>query len=346
MGATQRTKLPWVNLFRPPRVLLAVACTALVAGCSPAVVTVTAGAPVTVSAGPTVTTPAAAAPPSRATTSPSPSNSASSGATPSGAGGETASEPRVEVVELSSVPNFRDVAGSGKGLRLADGTRMATGLVYRSGLLEGMSAADRATLADAGLETIFDLRTDEVARNHPDPAIKGAEYRLVNVYAVARQPRDDPPDAAAARRRAIERNRAFVTDPAQRERIASVLTGIARADAPVLVHCTEGKDRTGWISAMLQIVAGADRPTVIAEYLASNRYRAALIEKKVAATLRSEGATRAAAVRTAATVERSWLVAGLDAATARYGSIEGYLTGGLGLSETTLAHLRDRLRGE
>jgi protein-tyrosine phosphatase len=45
-------------------------------------------------------------------------------------------------------------------------------------------------------------------------------------------------------------------------------------------------------------------------------------------------------------VERSWLVAGLDAATARYGSIEGYLTEGLGLKESTLDRLRARLRGE
>ena len=46
-------------------------------------------------------------------------------------------------------------------------------------------------------------------------------------------------------------NRAFVTDSAQRKRIAQVLRAISKADGPVLIHCTAGKDRTGWVSAML-----------------------------------------------------------------------------------------------
>jgi protein-tyrosine phosphatase len=329
-----------MDLARPGRALLAAACALLAVGCSsPAAVHVTVGGPVTVRE----TASRASAARVGATTAPAPA-ATGAGATPSAT--KTVPATPVQVVKLASVSNFRDVAGSGRGIRLADGTRMATGLVYRSGLLEGMSAADRAALADAGLETIYDLRTDDVAARHPDPEVAGAEYRLINVYAVFRQPREVLATPAAARRHAIERERAFVTDPAQRERIALVLTGIAQADGPVLIHCTEGKDRTGWVSALLQSLAGADRETVIAEYLASNRYRADLIEQKVAKTLRSEGATRAAAVRTAATVERSWLVAGLDAATARYGSIEGYLTEGLGLKESTLDRLRARLRGE
>lgn len=245
---------------------------------------------------------------------------------------------------ITSVANFRDVAGDGPGLKLTDGTRMAVGVVYRSARLKPISAADKRRLEKAGITDIYDLRTPAVVKKAPDPAIKGATWHASNIFAVKATAAVKPASVAKAKAHMKSVNRRFVSDPAQRKAIGRVLRGIAGDRGPVLVHCTEGKDRTGWISAILQLTAGASEKTVIGEYLLSNSYRKALIEQDVAKAKRSGGAKAAAIKRALVQVDASYLKAGLSELKKRYGSLNRYLTKGLGLSTSTVMSLRTQLR--
>lgn len=249
-----------------------------------------------------------------------------------------------EAEGIDSVPNFRDVAGSGSGIRLSDGTFMARGVVYRSGKLKGISSSDKKTLTKIGLSDIFDLRTDEVAERTKDPKIKGATYHLVNLFAVPSRPSRKyvVPDDARLERESM--NREFVSDPAQRAKTAQVLKGILAASGPVIIHCTEGKDRTGWISAVLQMIAGADEDQIMYQYLLSNEYRRDLIEEKVLEKDEASGEVKAAIARVRAEVEPEFLRAGIDEMNSRYGDLQTYLTEGLGLDQTTIDQLRAKLR--
>ena len=242
---------------------------------------------------------------------------------------------------MTSVSNFRDVSGT--GLALPNGERMAVGVVYRAAKLSTLSGPDSRELAKAGVSEVIDLRTDSVATRSPDVAIRGAEYHLVNVFAVYSTPAVTYRTAAAAAAHMEQLNVDFVGEAAQRRKIATVLKLVAAADGPVVVHCTEGKDRTGWISALLQLNAGANRDQVMSEYLKSNQYRAAVIDAGYRAKLRSSGRTVAAAKRALLRVEPEYLGAGLDALEAKYNDIAGYLKDGLGLSSATVERLRDRL---
>jgi len=314
------------------RALAAAASLALLAGCSVA-------APAEPTLAPTTATVVPATPtstPSPVQTTPTPSSSPSA-------------EPEVEPyraapgLTIKSVLNFRDVAGD--GLLLADGSRMAVGVVFRSGKLAPLTKADREKLVDAGLSDIYDLRTPAVISRTPDPAVKGAKRHEANVFAVRASDPVRPGDVAEARTHMRTINRNFVAEPAQRKAIASVLESIADDSGPVLIHCTEGKDRTGWISAMLQLTAGADEEAVIEQYLLSNVYREALIDREVAKAKRASG-TKASQIRRALLqVDASYLQAGLDELKTRFGDLDGYLTKGLGLSEETVETLRARLRG-
>lgn len=249
-----------------------------------------------------------------------------------------------ESVRVPSVPNFRDVAGD--GLVLSGGARMATGLVYRSGRLTTLSKADRNVLIKAGLSDIYDLRTPDVARRAPDPAITGATYHLVNLYALNRPPKADLSSVTTAREYMRGLNRAFVSEPAQRKRIAGVLREIAQARQPVLVHCSEGKDRTGWVSAMLQFIVGADEDVVLEQYLLSNKARADEIAESYASVKKASGLRAAEIDKATKMVDASYLNAGLTEVGKRYGSVETYLSKGLGLDADTLEALRTRLRVE
>jgi protein-tyrosine phosphatase len=124
---------------------------------------------------------------------------------------------------------------------------------------------------------------------------------------------------------------------------STALALIAAADGPILFHCTEGKDRSGWISALLQLTAGASRAEVTAEYLVSNEFRAGLINAAYRAKLTSSGRTAAEVERALMKVQPDYLGAGLDELKSQFGDIEGYLSKGLGLSAATVQRLRERL---
>jgi protein-tyrosine phosphatase len=250
-------------------------------------------------------------------------------------------QPAVVPLKLTSITNFRDVAG--EGIALPSGRHMATGVVYRSAMLKGLSAEDAQALRKAGVAEVIDLRTDYVAARSPDPAIEGVAHHLVNIFAVTRTSSAQYRTVAAARARMRQMNVDFVDVAAQRRKIAEALTLIAAADGPILFHCTEGKDRSGWISALLQLTAGASRAEVTSEYLKSNEFRAELIDAAYRETLKSSGRTAADVKRALMRVESDYLGAGLDELKARYGDIDGYLTKGLGLSESTVQRLIERL---
>lgn len=240
--------------------------------------------------------------------------------------------------------NFRDVAGTGAGLPLAGGGQMTRGVVFRSGKLQGLSSADTRTLIKAGVTDVFDLRTVRVAQRSPDPAVGDAKYHLINVFAVYASSDPGLTTVAAAKRERQQMNRDFVADPKQRKRIGLLLRGIADAKGAVIIHCTEGKDRTGWASVILQLIAGVDDTTILDEYLLSNERRATIIEQGVAKARRSGGQTAAGIARVLLSVDASYLRAGLAEMRSRYGGLDRYLRSGLGLDDKTVQRLRDKLR--
>ncbi|MGB7963684.1 MAG: tyrosine-protein phosphatase [Propionicimonas sp.] len=247
-------------------------------------------------------------------------------------------------VKLTSVVNFRDVAGEGNGLPLAGGEHMARGVVYRSARLAKLSSSESKQLTSLGITAVFDLRSPSVAKRIPDPEIEGATYHLVNLFAGDAVPSGEKTSVAVAMEHMQAVYRQFVASEPQRDRLAKLLEDIAAADGPVLVHCTAGKDRTGWVSAMLQYIAGASDENVMAEFLASNDYRADLVQKSYAKTKVEQGTEKADIARVGKEVDASYLQAGLDEVAKRYGDLDGYLRDGLGLTDTTISQLESKLR--
>lgn len=49
---------------------------------------------------------------------------------------------------------------------------------------------------------------------------------------------------------------------------------LANQDGSVLWHCTAGKDRAGFGTALVLSALGVDKNTVIDDYMLSNKYRA------------------------------------------------------------------------
>lgn len=52
-----------------------------------------------------------------------------------------------------------------------------------------------------------------------------------------------------------------------RSKIAGGFTAMAHCDGPYLIHCTEGKDRTGFVCMLLEALAGADYREIVDDYM-------------------------------------------------------------------------------
>ncbi|TCN50912.1 protein-tyrosine phosphatase [Rhodococcus sp. SMB37] len=251
--------------------------------------------------------------------------------------------PHGDAPRLTSVPNFRDVAGTGAGYVGAEGARMAKGVFYRADAIVP-DDADLATLDALRLEAIYDLRTDEEVGEKPNRLPAGVDYVRIpilsgNLYEMVDQI-GSPEDARNMMR---EINRAFVTGDVERAAFRDLLTGLATTEGEQVFHCTAGKDRTGWASMLLQSIAGVDDATIMSDYLLTNEYNKEWAAKTRASIAATQGEDVAQLFEPLLGVEGSYLQAGIDELETRYGSVADYLTDGLGLSPDTLAALKDKL---
>lgn len=146
--------------------------------------------------------------------------------------------------------------------------------IFRSGELSGIPRDELWSLFDQlGIRLIFDLRTGSEVAVRPDPPIPGV--RIVALEPVERRRKDADKRLVAGvigeygvpEERMCANYRRYA---GEYPLIGTALRAIAEQDAPVLVHCANGKDRTGVLCAVVQRIAGVDDREILADYLAYN----------------------------------------------------------------------------
>ncbi len=139
----------------------------------------------------------------------------------------------------------------------------------------------------------------------------------------------------------------FVTDAVARERFATVLRLLAAPDgAPLLFHCTAGKDRTGWTAALLLTALGVRRETVFEDYLLTNVRSGALIEQ-IVDSFGTRGLMRDPSLLLPLfRADAGYLEAAFAEVAAGWESFDEFWQTGLGLDDTVLAGLRKNLLEE
>jgi protein-tyrosine phosphatase len=210
-------------------------------------------------------------------------------------------------------------------------------------VLADVSDADLSVLDGLGLRTICDLRSDAECAQKPNRPAVGIEpivhrigfmpYRGDELLAAAR--------AGAIAPRQIETRvreiyRRFVTD--QAPQFAKLLELLQTEPLPMLIHCTSGRDRTGFASAVILMALGVERAAITEDYLLSNHYRRDL-------TFQIGGPVDDSVMATLTNAHPDYLAAAFDAIDTGWGSAEGYLRQALGLSAAGRQLLHDRLLG-
>jgi protein-tyrosine phosphatase len=219
----------------------------------------------------------------------------------------------------------------------------------RADRLIGLDERDWEALAGTGLATVCDLRSDAERAEHPNavPSTLGVHELCCRVNndlradpSLARLMAEDP-SARGAERVMIEIYRRFPSYMGAT--LASVVERLLAGGAPMLVHCSAGKDRTGFVIAMLLHALDVPEPFIRDDYLASRHWPGAShhrtsLEARLGRFI--PASELAAAVDTVIDVREVYLDAALGAAVAEFGSISRYLEVAAGLD----AERRDRLR--
>lgn len=238
--------------------------------------------------------------------------------------------PSPTAVRLDEARNFRDVGG----YATADGRKVREGLVYRSNKLSSLSEADQAKLTAANVTLDVDLRNTSERAEAPDRIPPGVRYQVADVVGIDSGFwfHEFVPltlgramiDAAVNGSSNIGQSIGYpfmVSYHGSDVAFADLLKAIAQNDTGATVyHCSAGKDRTGWSTAVLLTLLGVPREMVNADFMASNTY------------LGRDDA-----------VDLSWLNAAFDQMNRIYGSFDRYVRDGLGLDQATIDALRAKL---
>ncbi|MER8043151.1 tyrosine-protein phosphatase [Streptomyces sp. NPDC094032] len=258
-------------------------------------------------------------------------------------------------IPASTVANLRGLGT----IPLGGGRSVREGLVFRSGQLDRLDPAD-PVVAALGIRTVVDFRTAAERAERPDHLPPGGRLLVADVLADFLATSGLPPaarlktllsDPALAEehlgggraRAAFQRTyRAFVNTESARASYRAFLTELGDPYAgPLIFHCTAGKDRTGWATAVVLSLLGADEETVMTEFLAVNpavrQAFAPLIEGFTA-----QGGDPELALALIGVVPE-YLEAALDEVAVRHGSMEKYVREGLGVPDEVTALIRERL---
>jgi protein-tyrosine phosphatase len=243
------------------------------------------------------------------------------------------SAPAALSLPLRGLPNFRDFGG----YETKDGRRVREGVLYRSQAFGGATEKDLEYLAGLDIRLICDLRSKlerEQARDRwPAGGLMPSRLYL-----------DIRSDARAGHSELIDAIRKEPNPDGVHRGMLLIYRGMPAAFAPVLpqlfahlldpvhlpmvIHCHAGKDRTGFICAIILAALGVQDQHIIADYLltAQRLDRMQLSLELVETFSAFVGVPLTAqALEVALDVRPEYLDAAMKALDADYGGIDGYL---------------------
>ncbi len=240
-------------------------------------------------------------------------------------------------IPLQSASNLRDLGG----WPTQSGRRVRTGLIFRAPALSRLCAEDEAVIAALGLRTVCDLRGVNEALHNPvalagptiiplpiEPSV-GAS--LKDILRTGQDSGHATPEDMQDLLGDAYRAYALQSYPQYRKLFEALL---APGGTPLLLHCSAGKDRTGFGSALVLSALGVSWDHVVEDYLATNT----LWRREIASNFDLPPAVKNVLFG----AHEPLLTAAFDAIHAEYGSLDAYLAQAIGLDEAARAALIER----
>ena len=256
------------------------------------------------------------------------------------------------LLPLDGGSNFRDIGG----YPVADGRRVKRGLLFRSGAMTGLTEEDRSYLAQFGFAAVVDLRSSEEIELYPNHWAAQADLNYISVpYSIMELTDQNSEDT---QQKQVPRDYS-TTYPLIAEMIKPQLKAYFKAlvekQAPIVVNCSAGQDRTGIAAALVLTALGVDESLIMEDYLLSTDFRRPKLESGDV-NLQEAAKTNAFArmmldyakeqdqskANPLITIDGTpFLKFALEAIRSEHGSIEAFLIAELGVSIADLKRLKE-----
>jgi protein-tyrosine phosphatase len=244
---------------------------------------------------------------------------------------------------LTCCDNFRDLGG----YETTDGRAVRWDRLYRTSDLSKLTRSDLEYLSQFDVKLVCDFRSDRERVANPDRTIDDAPEILdlpvdqegVDPEQLRTKIRTGGLVALGLEQTMRDAYRAFVTDYSE-EWTAMFQRLVRKENLPTVVHCTAGKDRTGFASALVLLALGVSEEVVFEDYLSTNYYQQNFFRFVLRwIPLYSFFRTDPEDLLPLIEARREYLQTALDEMVASYGSIDAYLEQALGLDTEMRAKL-------
>jgi protein-tyrosine phosphatase len=253
------------------------------------------------------------------------------------------------LLNFEGIANFRDLGGYAN----EQGQQVKWGVLYRSGTFAHSSKADLQGLQQLQLATLIDFRSGGEKEEEPNQLPQPASFTVVEIPTldegnkalvgeVMERVESGNFDGFDPDQFMLTANRQFATEftPQFRQFIHTVLDAEGK---PVAWHCSAGKDRTGFASAILLRVLGVPQETVMRDYMESKQHALEARKNQLLLLRVFKGEEAADKLAIMMGVEEAWLLAAFEEIDARWGSFDNYVSEGLQLTDRDIAKLRNQL---
>jgi protein-tyrosine phosphatase len=269
---------------------------------------------------------------------------------------------RQQFIPVNGIINARDLGG----YIMQDGRRLRDGMLIRSAHLADASDEDLQYLSSIPISKVIDFRKDIEMNGKTDRMVPGAEYIRLEIDAsgkIVSQATEDEKRLFTgnkqfdvkkfmvmaafnpmAQRIAQQMYPNLTNDPECRKQFKQFFRLILdTANGAILYHCTQGKDRTGFASALILAALGADRDTIVADFDATNRVYEEDVRQCCQNVLLMGGKeNEIATVKSFLGANTDNFIKALESIDREFGTMEAYLKGPIGLTDQDILSLRER----
>ena len=266
-------------------------------------------------------------------------------------------------LSLTGVGNARELGG----YETKDGRMVKRGVLLRTAKLANATEEDMKRLRSVyHLAVDVDFPGDDEVERAPDPEMEGVEYLNIHILDESMGPSEElKAEIAALEAQGVEIDkiteiRLFMkyggfTDQIYVDFLSSDVgkAGYSQffqallalpEDRALLFHCSQGKDRTGCGAMLILFALGADEETVMADFMLTNKYNAALIaEERESLIENGVGEDELETfMKSMDQVFPEFMENAIQWMTETYCSPLGYITQALGVTEAEIQTLRDK----
>ena len=242
--------------------------------------------------------------------------------------------------------NFRDLGG----YKTEDGRTVKWGKIYRSDNLHSLTDEDLKYMKRLNIKSVVDFRSLEERESEPDRLNPDMTQVLLPINFQPKELDDDSikniikdltfGDLDSSN---LLRDFNIVIVEEFAEEYKNFFRHIIENNAePLVFHCTAGKDRAGFASAMILTILGVPREKVIEDYLLTNTYvKDHVDDKMLEIELKTFFRADTDNLRKINLVEERYIQAAFDTIDSKWGGMDRYISEALNLNEEDILKLKD-----